>query len=93
MTAVHISNLDIWLKLTKPGKEGNNEVIVGELTKEIREEGDEKQRRHEQVLFEKWRPSGHNGSALEAFDRLWPFQKSGKDWREIGRSWLLQRNM
>jgi hypothetical protein len=68
-------------------------ATIVELTKEGREQADEGQREHEQVMLEKWGRQGFDEPSFKVFDRLWPFKESGKDWRDVWRSWPLQRSV
>jgi hypothetical protein len=79
--------------ILKPGISNQDAVTVVELTKEWREQSDERQRGHEQTMLEKWGHKGLNGSAYRAFNQLWPYEESGKDWREVWQSWSLQRGI
>jgi hypothetical protein len=79
-------------RIIRTSKAKYGDVTVVELTKEMRENVDERQREREQFMFEKWGHKGDAGPAFKAFNRLFPYKETGKDWREVWRSWPLQRS-
>lgn len=65
---------------------------IVETSKARREQSLKRQLAHEQVMLEKWGNNGNTGSAYDAMDRLWGLDKDHSNWREVWKSFPLQRS-
>ena len=84
-------NLSRSYLITASHSDDGDKLKVVELTKKRREEMDELKRKHEEAMLEKW-GQAVGGPFFKVFERLWPFEEGGKNWREAWRSWPLQRS-
>lgn len=66
-------------------------LSIVESTKIQREERDQRQREHEQVMIEKWGSRGLRG-AFDVMNQLWGLEEGYGNWREAWKSFPLQRS-
>lgn len=87
-----VGHLSRGYQITKTNTGEGDGIAVVELTKDYREENDRRECVQERAMLEKWGHKDFTWPAYKAFNQLWPFEESGKDWRTVWRSWPLQRS-